>query len=311
MAVVGVDAARADQADDVEPAVRSRARDGTPRAARAARRTSRRRSRRRSAAGPGAPAGRRRGSGGRPRSCPSGRAAGRPRPRRRASGACGQRGEQAAPGRHRRRGDRVDAPGRDRSRSRRGRRGRWAAAGACVTGGHAAQPRAPGGRGRPAPTMPAISSGLSDAPPTSAPSIAGSARNSPMLADGDAAAVEDGQVGRAVAPSPASASAAPDRVGHRRRIGARGVPAGADRPDRLVGDDQAGGREGGRVVRRRARRAAGVATTSSGSTGLALRELLADAQDRRGGPRRPPDRACGRSARRSRRRRGGAPSGRR
>src|SRR5215211_3281143 len=32
-------------------------------------------------------------------------------------------------------------------------------------------------------TIPAISSGLSDAPPTSAPSIEGSARNSPMLAD--------------------------------------------------------------------------------------------------------------------------------
>ena len=32
-------------------------------------------------------------------------------------------------------------------------------------------------------TMPAISSGLSEAPPTSAPSIDGSARNSPMLAD--------------------------------------------------------------------------------------------------------------------------------
>jgi hypothetical protein len=32
-------------------------------------------------------------------------------------------------------------------------------------------------------TIPAISSGLSDAPPTSAPSIPGSAKNSPMLAD--------------------------------------------------------------------------------------------------------------------------------
>src|SRR5687768_17295523 len=32
-------------------------------------------------------------------------------------------------------------------------------------------------------TMPAISSGLSDAPPTSAPSMVGSARNSPILAD--------------------------------------------------------------------------------------------------------------------------------
>jgi len=32
-------------------------------------------------------------------------------------------------------------------------------------------------------TMPAISSGLSDAPPTKAPSMAGSARNSPMFAD--------------------------------------------------------------------------------------------------------------------------------
>ena len=32
-------------------------------------------------------------------------------------------------------------------------------------------------------TMPAISSGLRDAPPTSAPSIAGSARNSAMLAE--------------------------------------------------------------------------------------------------------------------------------
>ncbi len=89
--------------------------------------------------------------------------------------------EQAAPGRHRGRGDRIggrvvadpetveddedDRPGPARAGF-----------------GHPAAPRARAVRPARA-TIPAISSGLSEAPPTSAPSIAGSAKNSPMFAE--------------------------------------------------------------------------------------------------------------------------------
>ena len=89
--------------------------------------------------------------------------------------------EQAAPGRHPRRGDRVvrrvgadpeavedDEDDRPRSAGHAGPAGSsWPAR---------ERSRRRGRR------SPAISSGLSEAPPTSAPSIAGSARNSPMFA---------------------------------------------------------------------------------------------------------------------------------
>ena len=97
--------------------------------------------------------------------------------------ACGQSRQQAAPGRHPRGRDRVgrrvaadpepvEDDEDDRTRPVRRRRRR-------VT---RRAPRAAAVRPARA-TMPAISSGLSEAPPTSAPSIAGSARNSPMLAE--------------------------------------------------------------------------------------------------------------------------------
>ena len=60
--------------------------------------------------------------------------------------------------------DRAGPADRGGPRSRRGARGRGRSA-------------------RPVATIPAISSGLREAPPTSAPSMAGSARNSPMFAD--------------------------------------------------------------------------------------------------------------------------------
>ena len=138
-------------------------------------------------AGPGAPADRRRGSGGRPRSCPSGRAAARPPPpmpgaRCAASARAGRARSASA----RRRSRRRRPP--SRSRTRRARRGRWVGAGSRPAGDR----RSPAGSAGQAAgraviparaTIPAISSGLSDAPPTSAPSIDGSARNSPMFAE--------------------------------------------------------------------------------------------------------------------------------
>ena len=134
-------------------------------------------------------------------------------------------------------------------------------------------------------TIPAISSGLSEAPPTSAPSIAGSARNSPMLARRDAAAVEDRHRGAEVDQA-GGRDRGPDRVGHRRGIGPGRVPPGPDRPDRLVGDDRATRVEVRRGVADR-RVAEGrqdpvdlAADHRLGPTGLALVELLADAHDR-------------------------------
>ncbi len=81
--------------------------------------------------------------------------------------------------------------------------------------------------------------------------------------------------------SPRSGEGRPDRLGHRRRVGARGVAPGADRPDRLVGDDQARPRpaRAGSCAGEGAARA-GVARPPTAAPGLALGELLADAQDR-------------------------------
>ena len=217
------------------PALARRAR--TRRGAPGARRTSRRRSRRRCAAGPGGRAGRR------PRlRWPDLRVAhlaGRQpdgAPRRPARRACGQRasrprqvgigaaaigvGGRVAADPEPVEDDEDDRPrpasGRCR-RSRRRRRGRAAV--------------------RPArATIPAISSGLSEAPPTSAPSIDGLGEELADVRGRDAAAVEDGHVIRGAphaerarasrgSPSAIAAASAP------RRVAAR-----PDRPDRLVGD---------------------------------------------------------------------------
>ena len=129
-------------------------------------------------------------------------------------------------------------------------------------------------------TIPAISSGLSDAPPTSAPSMPGSARNSPMFALGHAAAVEDRDRRRRARPQPPAAERRADRVGHGRGVRAAARSAGADRPDRLVGDDDAARRASASGSRPcEGARPAGRRTTSSASAGLAIGEHLADAQD--------------------------------
>src|SRR5436190_13950478 len=105
---------------------------------------------------------------------------------RRAERGVGPRRQQAAPDRHPRRRDRVrpaispdseavEDDEHDGPRTPRALRRRRHDAAICdslaraVTAARA--------------TIPAISSGLSEAPPTSAPSIAGSPTNSPMLAD--------------------------------------------------------------------------------------------------------------------------------
>ena len=160
-------------------------------------------------------------------------------------------------------------------------------------------------------TMPAISSGLSEAPPTSAPSIDGSAE----LADvrrRDAAAIEDREgIGQA-APTQCSEHAA-DGVGHRGRVGAAGVPARPDRPDWLVcnhlrppavefvGRAMNAPAAGRRRTPRRHR-------SHPGSRALrAARRCRGSAA----GHPRPPGRASPRSARRSRRDLDGARCGRR
>ena len=183
MAIVGMDAARTDQADQVQPAVRSARRARTPRRARVGSRTCRRRSPRRSAAGPGAP--------------------GRPAPRFRwptselpiwpggrptASSEAPQDrvrpvAQQPAPDRHPGRGDRIggrvaaDPEAVEHDQDDRARPG-----GRRDASGHPAIPRAAAVTPARA-TIPAISSGLSDAPPTSAPSIDGSAMNSSIADD--------------------------------------------------------------------------------------------------------------------------------
>ena len=153
---------------------------------------------------------------------------------------------------------------------------------------------------------PAKSSGSSDAPPTSAPSMPGRAMSSAMLPGftlppywirtASPAAVARG-LGR---PRPGSPRSWPRRPRASRC-------AGADRPDRLVGDD----------ARRRPSSLDTPANASAtwpsdlalGRAGLALLERLADAHDRRHLVREDrPDLAVHRR-RRSRRTARGAPSG--
>ena len=237
------------EADDAERAAGSRALRRTPRGVPGVRRTSRRRWRRRSVADPGGRAGRRPGSGD-PTSelpiWPAGRptASSEARSDRRAASAPGVPARPASerPRWHRWRD-------RHRSRTHRGRRGRWVA-------GRLTRRRVGRGRsGRPGPTIPAISSGLSDAPPTSAPSMLGSARKSAMLA---AVTLPPYRTGRSSAalPHPRPTSVRRIGVGHRGRIRTRGR-SGPSRSPRPARRRRPGRRPPGRPDRaRRARRAA-------------------------------------------------------
>ena len=215
--------------------------------------------------------------------------------------ACGQSRQSAAPDRHPRGRDRVgrgivpdpepvEDDEDDRSRPAATRRADrlvgWSGRGRR----HAA-PRAAAVSPARA-TIPAISSGLSEAPPTSAPSIDGLGEELGDVGRGDAAAVEDRDVaGRRAPAEPGQAVA--DGPRHRRRVVPARVAAGPDRPDRLVGDDQPAGREGGGVVpRQRARQ------LSVDDRVLAARPRVPRAAPRRtgsaAGRHRPPARACGR-----------------
>ena len=182
MAIVGVDAAGADQADQVSRPPRLRGRGGRRRAVPDEWRSCRRRSPRRSAAGPGELAGRPPGSGGRPPSCPSAPAAA-DRVLRRPERGVRPVAQEAAPDGHPGRGDRVgrgvaaDPEPVEDDQDDGSRPGAPA-----MTRRHPVSPRAAAVTPARA-TIPAISSGLSDAPPTRAPSIDGSARNSPIAAE--------------------------------------------------------------------------------------------------------------------------------
>ena len=102
--------------------------------------------------------------------------------------------------------------------------------------GHATPSRAAAVRPARA-TIPAISSGLSEAPPTSAPSMVGSAKNSPMFAEVTLPPYRTGTASAEFLPADPCEDT-PDRDGHRGGVGAARIPAGPDRPDRLVGDHE-------------------------------------------------------------------------
>ena len=187
--------------------------------------------------------------------------------------------EEAAPGRHRGRGDRVGGrvvadpePVEDDEddRPRPGRAGlRRHAGDAAGAGGHAGPGHDAGhlvGLERRAADERAVDRGLGQ-----------------ELADvrrGDAAAVQDRDVVRGASASPRSPRRAADRVGHRGGVGAAGVAARADRPDRLVGDDQAGRRQRAPGRGRPSAPRSCASTTSRCPARPRGRELLADAQDR-------------------------------
>ena len=88
-------------------------------------------------------------------------------------------------------------------------------------------------------TMRANSSGSRLAPPTRAPSMSGWAISSAMLPDFTQPPYWM-RTAAAVGPSVTSAICAADRRAHGLGVLGRRGPAGADRPDRLVGDDQRG-----------------------------------------------------------------------
>src|SRR5262245_37300677 len=98
--------------------------------------------------------------------------------------------QQRAPDGHVGRGDRIvrggwtdaEAVEDDEDDRSRPRRGRARHGGSGERRGHAIAARRAAAATPARPTIPAISSGFSEAPPTSAPSIEGSPRNSPMFA---------------------------------------------------------------------------------------------------------------------------------
>ena len=123
---------------------------------------------------------------------------------------------------------------------------------------------------------------------------------------GDAAAVEDRDLGRGIGASRVARAAARIASAIAAASEPERVPAGPDRPDGLVGDDEAGGGEHGADRGRRAHPPSWRSTTSTGPTSFALGELLADAEDRAEAGLDRPGELAGRSARPSRRGRGGA-----
>ena len=153
-------------------------------------------------------------------------------------------------------------------------------------------------------TIAAKSSGSSAAPPTRAPSISGRPSSSAALRGLDRAAVEDPQlVGRPTAPADDVADEGDRLLG---LLGGRRA-AGADRPDRLVGDHDPG--QVGGLDRRRGRPAAGARAPPRSRR----RRGPPRSRRRRGsarGPRRARPGPCGPAPRRSRRSTGAARSGR-
>ena len=184
--VVGVDAARADEADERQPTIVRGGGCGRPRPGPRWCGRCRRGWRRRCAADPGARADRHRGSDARPPSCPSGHPAGRRHARRRRA-RMRPGVEQRPPAGHPGGGhgialgtsadaeavedDEDDRLGSSAERARSSVRHRAVAVSARARAVRPARA-----------TMPAISSTFRLAPPTSAPSMPGSARNSPMAA---------------------------------------------------------------------------------------------------------------------------------
>ena len=129
-----------------------------------------------------------------------------------------------------------------------------------------------------------------------------------MFAARGAAAVEDRHLVRG-GPPPRVAERGADGIRHRRGIGAGRGASRADGPDRLVGDHEAGGPQGGGVVTGQRARQLRAATTSTARP--ASRSSSSSPTQRMGrSPASTARPSFGRSGRRSRRRRGGARSGR-
>jgi hypothetical protein len=117
------------------------------------------------------------------------------------------------------------------------------------------------------------SSAFRDAPPTRAPSTSGDGEDLGRVRGLHRAAVEQADPVGGTGAEAVGEPAADMGVDLADLLERRG-PAGADRPDRLVGDDEAGGR---RALGDRARDL--VADDGEGAAGVALRLGLADAHD--------------------------------
>ena len=162
---------------------------------------------------------------------------------------------------------------------------------------------------RPSRTMRANSSGSRLAPPTSAPSMSGCAISSAMFAGLDASRRTGcARVGRGVG-AELLGDRRPDRRAHRLRVVGRGRAAGADRPDRLVGDHHRADLLGACGPASPARDLA--EHLRLGLARLALVERLADAHDRRHPVLLDRGDLLGRPSRRSRRTARAARCGRR